>query len=137
MKYIAFSLERLRTILRERGLKDRDLVKLLYTKDSHQTFDQIFTKTFGVQKLIAICNVLDISMDMLFDIDNSLTPFPNINGNNNNVNSTVINQHYASMKSENEALKMLIKEKDERIQDLRKNLDYVISLSKLGQNLDK
>ena len=76
-------------------------------------------------------------MDMLFDIDNSLTPFPNINGNNNNVNSTVINQDYASLKSENEALKMLIKEKDERIQDLRKNLDYVISLSKLGQNLDK
>lgn len=136
MRYIAFSLDKLRQILKERGLKDRDLVKMMYGKDNHQSFSQIFTKTFGVQKLVSICNVLDIPMDMLFDTDNNTNNIPNISGNNNNVNninSTIIQNDFALIKSENDTLKMLINEKDERIKDLQKSLEKVLELVKLGQ----
>lgn len=136
MRYVAFSLDKLRTILKERGLRDRDLVKLMYGEKSHQTFQSIFTKTFGVKKLIDACNALDIPMDSLFDTIEDTGNFPNITGSYNNVNSTVINNDLASLKSENEALKMLIKEKDSRIEDLKRNLDKVIELAQLGQNSD-
>ncbi len=136
MKYIAFSLDKLRTILDGRGLKDRDLVKMMYGAESHQTFKSIFTKQFGWQKLVDVCNALNISMDELFEISSDSAQFPNIQGNFNNVNSTVINHDIASLQSENDTLKLLIKEKDLRIEDLKRNLDKVIELAQYGQNSD-
>ena len=123
--------------MKERGLKDRDLVKLMYGDKSHQTFQTIFTKAFGVKKLIDACNALDIPMDSLFETVGETSDFPNITGNFNNVNSTVINSDITSLKSENETLKMLIKEKDARIEDLKKNIDKLIELIQFGQNLNK
>lgn len=136
MRYVAFSLDKLRAILKERGLKDRDLVKMIYTEKSHQTFQSIFTKTFGVKKLIDVCNALKIPMDSLFETTDDTDESPGIAGKCNNVNTSVISQDFCSLQSENEALKLLIKEKDLRIADLQHNLDMVIELAKNGQNSD-
>lgn len=131
MKYKAFNLDRLRAILTARGLKDRDLVKMMYGPKSHQTFQSIFTKQFGVQKLIDVCNALQIPSDSLFDIeDEGREQIPAITGNFNNVNSTVINYDLATLRSENEALKVLIKEKDNRIADLQNSVEILNAILK-------
>ena len=91
----------------------------------------------GHQTLIFLANSLYVSFDTFLEVQEKKSDFPNINGNNNNVNSTVINNDIASLKSENESLKMLIKEKDMRIEDLKRNLDTVIKLAQVGQNSDK
>ena len=137
MKYGKFDKEKLMSILKSKGLSPRDLAKLMYGKDTHQTFKTIFTPSFGWQKLVDVCNALDISMDALFETEEQKSDIPSITGNNNNIYSTVINQDYAALKSENESLKMLIKEKDFRIDDLKKNLDMVIKLAQQGQDSDK
>lgn len=137
MRYKAFSLNKLRAILDSRGLRDRDLVKMMYGSGSHQTFKTIFSPQFGVQKLVDVCNAMDIPMDCLFETYTDTEKTPSIQGSNNNVNSTVINNDVATLKSENEALKLLIKEKDSRIEDLKRNLDKVIELAQFGQNHEK
>ena len=76
-------------------------------------------------------------MDSLFELEDGIKLLPLIKGDNNNVNSTVINADLASLKSENETLKLLIKEKDLRISDLQRNLDIVIGLVKVGHNSDE
>lgn len=136
MKYIAFSLDKLRTILEERGLKDRDLVKLMYGVESHQTFKTIFTKQFGWQKLVDVCNTLDIQLDDLFELSTDSVQHPTIQGNFNNTSNAVVNHDFASLRSENEALKLLIKEKDSRIEDLQRNFDKVVELARLGRVSD-
>ncbi len=136
MSYIAFSLDKLQTILKGRGLKDRDLVKLMYGAESHQTFKTIFTKQFGWQKLVDVCNTLDIQLDDLFEISTDSAQLPTIQGNFNNPTYTSTNHDFASLRSENEALKLLIKEKDSRIEDLQRNFDKVVELARFGRVSD-
>jgi len=126
MKYVAFNLDKLRAILDSRNLKERDLAKMMYGPKTHQTFQTIFTKSFGVQKLLDICNALNIPIDCLFDIESEENEkIPVIKGNNNNVNSTVIHNDYTSLQYENDSLRKLINEKDKRISDLQKSLDIL------------
>lgn len=113
MKYVSFNLNNLRAILDSRNLKERDLAIMMYGPKTHQTFQTIFTKSFGIQKLLIVCNVLKIPMDCLFDIvddDNEIIP----------VDST-----YTSLQYENDSLRKLIKEKDKRISDLQKSMDIL------------
>ena len=88
-----------------------------------------------------VCNILDISLDEFFGGSDKIGTSPHIVGNQNIVNSSVVNQDVKSLQAENKALRMVIKEKDERITDLKKvnaelgaRLDLVL---KLGQNSDK
>jgi hypothetical protein len=87
-----------------------------------------------------ICNTLDISLDELFSGSDKIGESPYIIGNQNIVNSAVFNQDQLSLMAENKALKMLIKEKDERINDLKKvngQLETMVDLLKQkGQNSD-
>lgn len=88
-----------------------------------------------------VCNILDISLDDFFGGSDKIGESPFIVGNQNIINSSVVNQDPKSLQAENKALKMLIKEKDERINDLKKvnedlggRLDLVL---KFGQTTDK
>ena len=87
-----------------------------------------------------VCNTLDISLDELFSGSDKIGDSPYIIGDQNIVNSAVINQDAKSLQSENKALKMLVKEKDGRIADLKKvnqQLSDVIGLlNRKGQNSD-
>lgn len=127
MRYISFSLKKLQAILQERGLKERDLVKMLYSEKSHQTFQTIFTKTIGVKKLIDICNALNLNMDSLFEITYEENEVPIITGNN----TPKLVKELERIKSENETLKLLIKEKDSHIEDLKNNFERVVELTNL------
>jgi cell division protein FtsB len=69
-------------------------------------------------------------MDDLFEIEgDGATTSTSIQGSNNNVNSTVINQDVSSLQAENYALKKLIEEKDDRIKQLQENLKMVIEFA--------
>ena len=77
-----------------------------------------------------VCNILDISLDDFFSGSDKVGQSPFVVGNQNIVNSSVVNQDLRSLQTENKALRMLIKEKDERISDLKKVKD------ELGARLD-
>ena len=87
-----------------------------------------------------VCNTLDISLDELFSGSDKIGDSPYIIGDQNIVNSAVINPDAKSLQSENKALRMLVKEKDERIADLKKIISQLNSLfdvlRKNGQNSD-
>ncbi len=137
MRYTKLSLDNIRTLISQRGLTERQFCKMFYNKDTHATLKTLLAKNLGVEKLIKVCNLLETNMDSLFELEDGIKLLPLIKGDNNNVNSTVINADLASLKSENETLKLLIKEKDLRISDLQRNLDIVIGLVKVGHNSDE
>ncbi len=137
MRYKNFSINHLKQVLDELGVSERELCKRLKGKDTHARLQEILTPKFGHQTLIDLANALDVSIDTILEVQEQKSDIPNIKGNNNNINSTVINNDIATLKSENESLKMLIKEKDLRIEDLKRNLDTVIKLAQVGQNSDR
>ena len=71
------------------------------------------------------CSVEDI---LIKSDDNS--DAPTINGHHNVVNSSYVNTDITTLNAEVKALKMLIEEKNQRIEDLKK------ANTELGQRLD-
>lgn len=137
MRYKKFSIDHLKRVLDELGVTERELCKRLKGKDTHARLQEIFTPKFGHQTLIDLANVLDMPIDTFLETQEQKSDIPNINGNYNNINSTVINNDIATLKSENESLKMLIKEKDLRIEDLKRNFDTVINLAQVKLTSDE
>lgn len=136
--YKGINLEKIRSLIQERGMSEREFCKAYYSKNTRGTLDGIIERDFRVSKLIKICNMLDADINSIFDQAESPAGIPTIHGNNNMVNSSVIQTDLATLKSENEALKQLIVEKNQRISDLKSHLETVISLAQqLGQNSDK
>ena len=136
MRYKNFSIEHLKEVLNELGISERELCKRIGGSKTHNRIQELLPPKFGHKRLIDIANALDVPMDKILEIQEPKQNIPNITGHNNNINSTVINQDYYALQSENEALKLLVKEKDLRIADLQRNLDMVIELAKNGQNSD-
>lgn len=136
MRYKKFSIEHLKEVLNELGISERELCKRLGGSHTHNRIQEILPPRFGHQKLIDVANALDVPMDRILEIQDIESNTPSIKGNDNNINSTPFNQEFYTLQSENEALKLLIKEKDLRIADLQRNLDMVIDLAKNGQNSD-
>jgi hypothetical protein len=132
MKYVGISKEKVLAALKAAGLSTRELVKDYYGKGNETKgyFDELIRKNMGSEKLCKICNILGCRMDDLFEIEgDGATTSTSIQGSNNNVNSTVINQDVSSLQAENYALKKLIEEKDDRIKQLQENLKMVIEFA--------
>ena len=143
MRYerVYIDVEKLKAIIKARGLRDRDICIILWGEDTHRSIADFGRRPNStIKTAMKVCNVLDISLDELFSGSDKIGDSPHIVGNQNIVNSSVVNQDVKALQSENKALRMLIKEKDERIADLKKvkddlgrRLDFVL---KLGQNSD-
>ncbi|MCH3994316.1 MAG: hypothetical protein LKE54_04565 [Prevotella sp.] len=136
MKYLKLSHDKLEKAISDAGMSEREFVKKYYGKSTHGTLEGIVGADFRISKLIKICNLLNVDMDNLFDSLESSGSIPRFVGNNNNVNSTVIKNDNTALRSENKALRLIIEEKDKRISDLSKTLDYLIKLNQAGQNSD-
>ena len=136
MRYKKFSINHLKKVLDELGVSERELCKTMRGQDTHSRIQEIFAPNFRPQRLIYLATALDVPIDTLLEVKENKTDIPNVSGNHNNINSTIINNDIATLKSENESLKMLIKEKDSLIEDLKRNLDTVIKLAQIGQNSD-
>jgi hypothetical protein len=121
----------LRNALKTRGLTERQFAIMLWGKDTHRTLNDFLRRpntTIGTA--MKVCNLLDISLDDFFRGSDKIGASPFVAGNQNIVNSSVINQDYGSLQADNHALRMLLKEKDKRIEDLKKVNE------ELGKRLD-
>lgn len=144
MRYecVNVDLEFLRKAIASRGMTERQFAILMWGEETHRTIsDFIRRPNTTIETAMKVCNILDISLDDFFGGSDKIGTSPFIVGNRNIINSSVVNQDPKSLQAENEALKMLIKEKDERINDLKKvnedlggRLDLVL---KFGQTTDK
>lgn len=144
MRYecVNVNLEFLRKAIASRGLTERQFAILMWGEDTHRTINDFLRRpNTTIETAMKVCNILDISLDDFFGGSDKIGASPFIVGNRNIINSSVVNQDPKSLQAENEALKMLIKEKDERINDLKKvnedlggRLDLVL---KFGQTTDK
>lgn len=133
MRYerIYIDVDRLRSIIKSRGLKEREFCVMTWGADTHRTVKELARRpnaTIGTA--MKICNTLDISLDDLFSGSEKVGESPYIIGNQNIVNSSFVNQDLKSLQAEVKALQMVVKEKNERIEDLKMvNAD-------LGKRLD-
>ena len=112
MKYerIYVDLEKLQSLVRAKGLRERDFCVMMWGKGTHRTIKEFVRHP-------------NVKIEKKGE-----SPF--VIGNQNIVNSSVVNQDPKLLEVENRALKMVIKEKNERIEDLKKvNAD-------LGKRLD-
>lgn len=143
MRYecINVNIDFLKKTLQARGLSERQFAILMWGEDTHRTIgDFIRRPNMTIETAMKVCNILDISLDDFFGGSDKIGASPFIVGNQNIVNSSVINQDLKSLQAENKALRLVIKEKDERITDLKKvneQLDSIIGImQEKGQNSD-
>lgn len=126
------SIERLEYFLSKNGLDARKLSKMLWgDKTTREVLKEFNSKTGPkATTLLAICRILDISMDSLFQKSEYIQDLPTISGSHNVVNSSYVNSDVSSLRAEIRALKLLISEKEQRIEDLKKTNEQ------LGHRLD-
>ena len=143
MRYerIYIDVEKLKSVIKVRGFKEREFCIIMWGEDTHRTINEFKRRpNTTIETAMKVCNTLDISLDELFSGSDKIGDSPHIIGDCNIVNSAVINQDAKSLLSENKALRMLVKEKDERIADLKKvneQMSSVINMyRRLGQNSD-
>lgn len=130
-------------VLKRNGMTIRQLSKLMYGENTHRDLIKNLKEKPDIRSstLVRICNLLEIPMETLFNNDvnhENSGEVPSIVGNNNVVNSSVINNDITALRAENKALKLLIEEKKMRIEDLRQqNKELITLISNLNIVLDK
>lgn len=133
MRYerVYIDVEKLKTIIKSRGIKEREFCIYMWGDDTHRTINEFRRRpNTTIETAMKVCNILDISLDELFSGSDKIGDSPYIIGNQNIVNSSIVNQDLKTLQAENRALRMVIKEKSDRIEDLKKlNSD-------LGRRLD-
>ena len=133
MRYerVYIDVEKLKTIIKSRGIKESEFCIYMWGDDTHRTINEFRRRpNTTIETAMKVCNILDISLDELFSGSDKIGDSPYIIGNQNIVNSSIVNQDLKTLQAENRALRMVIKEKADRIEDLKKlNLD-------LGRRLD-
>ena len=133
MRYecVNVNLDFLRKAIASRGMTERQFAVLMWGEGTHRTINDFLRRpNTTIETAMKVCNILDISLDEFFGGSDKIGASPFIVGNQNIVNSSIVNQDVKSLQAENKALRMLIREKDERIIDLKKGND------ELGARLD-
>lgn len=126
------NLEYLNQVLRERNLTPRQLSKLLFGDGTHRNIiKEITTKPdIRASTVVRLCRALNISMDSLYQNDIDGLKNQTINGIGIVTNSNHVKINMADLRAENKTLKLLIAEKDKRIEEMQKHNDQ------LGRRLD-
>lgn len=140
LKYDTPNAERLRSLIASKGYGIVEFSDILYGKGKgRNVLGELKNRPdMRSSTLVKICRLLNVSMDVLFsdeEENNKSTSTQTIDGNHNIVNSTVKTTDYLLLKSQLEAQKLLLEEKDARInelkkhnEDLGKRLDMVLQL---------
>ena len=143
MRYecINIDMDFLQKTLKSRGITERQFALLMWGEGTHRTISDFLRRpNMTIGTAMKVCNILDISLDDFFRGSDKIGSSPFVVGNQNIVNSSVINQDYKFLQAENKALKTLLKEKDERITDLKIVNDQLNScldaIRKKGQKSD-
>ena len=132
---------RVKELLGRAGISIGDFSKSLWGPKTHNSITYFDTRPdVKVSTLVRMAEILGCSIeDILIKSDES-SDTPTINGHYNVVISSFINTDVTTLKAELKALKMVIEEKNQRIEDLKKantelglRLDMVLQL---GRNKD-
>lgn len=133
--------ERVRELLERAGISIGEFSKSLWGAKTHNTITYFDARPdVKVSTLVRMAEVLGCSIEDILIKSDGTSDVPTINGHYNVVNSSYVNTDVTSLKAEVKALKMLIEEKNQRIEDLKKantelglRLDMVLQL---GRNKD-
>lgn len=133
--------ERVRELLERAGISIGEFSKSLWGAKTHNTITYFDARPdVKVSALVRMAEVLGCSIEDILIKSDGTSDVPTINGHYNVVNSSYVNTDVTSLKAEVKALKMLIEEKNQRIEDLKNvnaelgaRLDMVLQY---GQNRD-
>lgn len=133
--------ERVRELLERAGISIGEFSKSLWGAKTHNTITYFDARPdVKVSTLVRMAEVLGCSIEDILIKSDGTSDVPTINGHYNVVNSSYVNTDVTSLKAEVKALKMLIEEKNQRIEDLKNvnaelgaRLDLVLQY---GQNRD-
>jgi len=133
--------ERVRELLERAGISIGEFSKSLWGAKTHNTITYFDARPdVKVSTLVRMAEVLGCSIEDILIKSDDTSDVPTINGHYNVVNSSYVNTDVTSLKAEVKALKMLIEEKNQRIEDLKNvnaelgaRLDMVLQY---GQNRD-
>lgn len=133
--------ERVRELLERAGISIGEFSKSLWGAKTHNTITYFDARPdVKVSTLVRMAEVLGCSIEDILIKSDGTSDVPTINGYYNVVNSSYVNTDVTSLKAEVKALKMLIEEKNQRIEDLKNvnaelgaRLDMVLQY---GQNRD-
>lgn len=133
--------ERVRELLERAGISIGEFSKSLWGAKTHNTITYFDARPdVKVSTLVRMAEVLGCSIEDILIKSDGMSDVPTINGHYNVVNSSYVNTDVTSLKAEVKALKMLIEEKNQRIEDLKNvnaelgaRLDMVLQY---GQNRD-
>lgn len=133
--------ERVRELLERAGISIGEFSKSLWGAKTHNTITYFDARPdVKVSTLVRMAEVLGCSIEDILKKSDDTSDAPTINGHYNVVNSSYVNTDVTSLKAEVKALKMLIEEKNQRIEDLKNvnaelgaRLDMVLQY---GQNRD-
>lgn len=133
--------ERVRELLERAGISIGEFSKSLWGAKKHNTITYFDARPdVKVSTLVRMAEVLGCSIEDILIKSDGTSDVPTINGHYNVVNSSYVNTDVTSLKAEVKALKMLIEEKNQRIEDLKNvnaelgaRLDMVLQY---GQNRD-
>lgn len=133
---------RVKELLLRAGISIGDFSKSLWGPKSHNSITYFDARPdVKVSTLVRMAEILGCSIEDILIKSDSSSDSPTVNGHHNVINSNYVNTDVTTLKAEVKALKMVIEEKNLRIEDLKKNntelgrrLDLVLQL---GQNKDK
>lgn len=133
---------RVKELLLRAGISIGDFSKSLWGPKSHNSITYFDARPdVKVSTLVRMAEILGCSIEDILIKSDSSSDSPTVNGHHNVINSNYVNTDVTTLKAEVKALKMVIEEKNLRIEDLKKSntelgrrLDLVLQL---GQNKDK
>jgi DNA-binding Xre family transcriptional regulator len=140
-KYRTVKSARVKELLDRTGISIGEFSKKLWGPNTHNSITYFDARPdVKVSTLVRMAEVLGCSIEDILIKSDGTSDVPTINGHYNVVNSSYVNTDVTSLKAEVKALKMLIEEKNQRIEDLKNvnaelgaRLDMVLQY---GQNRD-
>ena len=113
--------ERVKELLKRDGISIGDFSRSLWGPKSHNAITYFDTRPdVKVSTLVKMAEILDCSVEDILIKSDTNSDIPTINGHHNVVNSSYVNTDVTSLQAEIKALNMVIEEKNQRIEDLKK-----------------
>lgn len=127
---------RVKELLLKTGMSITDFSKSLWGTKSHNSLSYFDTRPdVKVSTLVRMAEILDCSIEDILIKKDGNSDAPTVDGYYNVINSNYANTDVTTLRAEIKALKMVIEEKNQRIEDLKntnealgKRLDMVLQL---------
>ena len=128
--------ERVKELLKRAGISIGDFSRSLWGPKSHNAITYFDTRPdVKVSTLVKMAEILDCSVEDILIKSDTNSDIPTINGHHNVVNSSYVNTDVTSLQAEIKALNMVIEEKNQRIEDLKKANEHLSNSIELVKQL--